>query len=264
MAKKNGGQKPTMGASRAKKGIYIAICAVATLVLAFCIYKVIDIQLNYGVGKSEYDDMQSDVTATKKEENGTSYLEVDHEALRKVNDWYIGWIEIEKTAISYPMIKYSDNEYFLRRTFEGNSYLGGVIFADYRSAEGFKGGNTVIYGHHMMDGTMFHDLSLFVKEGEEFFENHKEVRIYIDNKVLTYKIFSVFQTDVLDDCYQMHFTDRAQYDGWLANMAVKSCVDTDYDATGSTRIITLSTCTNAQKNTRYVVMAALSQEDEIS
>lgn len=65
----------------------------------------------------------------------------------------MGWININDTPIDYPIMKGNDNEFYLTRDFNKEYLTSGSIFMDYRN-EGFQDRNTVIYGHHMRDGSM--------------------------------------------------------------------------------------------------------------
>ena len=65
-----------------------------------------------------------------------------------------GWVQIEDTELSYPVMYTPDDpEYYLRRAFDGSDSVSGVPFLDGDCP--VDGGNYIIYGHHMNAGTMF-------------------------------------------------------------------------------------------------------------
>lgn len=82
--------------------------------------------------------------------------EVDWEGLKAINDDVVGWIEIPGTVVNYPVYQGSDNDEYLHLTAEGEYSIGGQIFMDYENAApGLIDRQTIIYGHHLYNGTMF-------------------------------------------------------------------------------------------------------------
>ena len=74
----------------------------------------------------------------------------EYNALHEKNPDFWGWIKIDDTALSYPVMHTpEDPEYYLRRDFEGAYSQRGVPFLDGRCYDGC--GNYIIYGHYMKD-----------------------------------------------------------------------------------------------------------------
>ena len=92
--------------------------------------------------------------------------QVDFNGLKAINPEVIGWIQIEGTSISYPIMKGKDNDYYLKHTFEGNYNAAGSIFIDYTNNSNFEDCNTIIYGHNMKNGSMFGLLRKHFKDRE--------------------------------------------------------------------------------------------------
>ena len=68
----------------------------------------------------------------------------------------IGWLSIDGTNISYPVMHTPhDPQKYLRRNFYGEYSQSGVPFLDGRCD--FQSTNLIIYGHNMKNGTMFSD-----------------------------------------------------------------------------------------------------------
>lgn len=81
---------------------------------------------------------------------------VDWEGLKAINGDVIAWIQIPDTVINYPVYQAANNERYLRNTATGEWSWGGQLFADYEcTAPGMVDPQTLIYGHHLLDGTMF-------------------------------------------------------------------------------------------------------------
>ena len=83
------------------------------------------------------------------------FKDCDFDALTAVNPETIAWIVIPGTNISYPVCQHDDNQYYLDHTSQRESSFVGSIFADYRLQDPFKEFNTILYGHRLLNQTMF-------------------------------------------------------------------------------------------------------------
>ena len=54
------------------------------------------------------------------------------DALREFNPDVVGWIMIPDTVIRYPVMQGSDNDYYLKYTWDGKRYAVGSMFASLR------------------------------------------------------------------------------------------------------------------------------------
>ena len=103
-------------------------------------------------------------------DNGSTPPQVDWEALKAVNDEVVGWLQIPGTAVNFPVYQASDNEKYLHTSAEGNYSLGGQVFMDYENtAPGMVDAQTIVYGHHLRDGSMFKVVSDM--QGQEMFDS---------------------------------------------------------------------------------------------
>ena len=88
----------------------------------------------------------------------------DLTALATENADCVGWLTIPDTGIDYPVMhKPNDPEHYLRRDFYGDSASGGTPFLDGRNAAQAEGQNLILYGHNMMDGSMFKPLISYLE-----------------------------------------------------------------------------------------------------
>ena len=88
-----------------------------------------------------------------------------------------------------------DNEYYLRRGFDGNWTESGVPFM---AAECFSGcGNYLIHGHNMNNGTMFSDLLSYAKK--DFCQEHPVIRFDTLEGEQKYQVMAAFFTQVSGD-----------------------------------------------------------------
>ena len=89
-------------------------------------------------------------------EEGPKPPTVDWAGLKAVNDDVIAWIQAPDTVINYPVYQAGDNERYLRNTATGEWSWGGQLFCDFEcTPPGMVDALTLVYGHHLLDGTMF-------------------------------------------------------------------------------------------------------------
>ena len=109
--------------------------------------------------------------------------------------------------LDYPVVQGEDNSYYLSHTFRGENNIAGSIFLDYRNSSDFKDGRSIIYGHNMKDGSMFHGLRKY--RNVEFFQAHGRIRLFLpDEQMIEYKVkeFQEVRTD--SDIYQLDDSER--------------------------------------------------------
>ena len=150
------------------------------------------------------------------------------QALITENADCIGWLSIDGTNISYPVMHTpSDPQKYLRRNFYGKYSQSGVPFLDGRCD--LQSSNLIIYGHNMRNGTMFSDLKRYVDR--DFLNAHRTVKFEAADGVQTFIVTEVLKTNTSDAWY-----DRiAAEDG---------------------RQLILSTCYGSGKDGRLLIIAA--------
>ncbi|HAT4214915.1 TPA: class B sortase [Clostridium perfringens] len=176
--------------------------------------------------------------------------------LYSINSDYMGWINIKNTPIDYPIVKGNNNEFYLTRDFNKQYLATGSIFMDYRN-EGFQDKNTVIYGHHMRDNSMFGSL----KKYKDLDYLRKNKYIYIttkDDERLIYEIFGVYVTSSDDtESITIKFNSEEEFSKYIEEIYKKSIYDLDIEVKSTDKILTLSTCSYEFKNARLIIHAKL-------
>jgi len=179
---------------------------------------------------------------------------VDFELLTKLNNQVVGWIS-DNAGIDYPVVQGSDNDYYLTHLVDGTVNKNGSIFVDYRNTPGFMDKNTFIYGHNMLNGTMFAGLSQYGTAG--YYAQHPEIILDTPEGSYSLQVFSGYVTPGNSDSYQLEFRDDAEYEQYLEKVRLLSDFASDVTVTGQDRIVTLSTCTYDYDDARYVVHCKL-------
>lgn len=187
------------------------------------------------------------------------YLE-QFAGLYALNPDVVGYISIEDTPVSYPVVQEEDNEYYLRRDFYAQSNQHGIPFLDYRNDIKKPSDNLVIYGHNMNDGQMFGELINYRKV--EYYREHPVVDLTTVYEEGRYKIFSVYITNAYTNqgpVFDYHNFIEAKSDEDFANyvkqLTIRSLINTTVDVQPGDKLLTLSTCTYEFKDARLVVVA---------
>lgn len=136
-----------------------------------------------------------------EEESGEGEFTVDFEALKEINPDIVAWLKIP-AVLDYPVVQGEDNSYYLSHTFRGQYNIAGSIFLDSRNKADFSDSRSIIYGHNMKDGSMFHVLRKF--QGREFYQENREIRLYLpDGSVRVYEIVGCEEVEAAGDTYEL-------------------------------------------------------------
>ena len=165
---------------------------------------------------------------TESEPAEQSAVERNIQALITENADCIGWLSIDGTNISYPVMHTPEEpQKYLRRSFYGQHSQSGVPFLDGRCST--AGGNLIIYGHNMKNGTMFSDLKKYLNT--DFLNAHRTVRLETTDGVFFFTVTEVRKTNIADPWYNRTICE----DG---------------------RRLILSTCHGSGKDGRLLIIAA--------
>lgn len=177
--------------------------------------------------------------------------------LTAVNPDTFGWITVPGTHIDYPVVQGQDNEWYLDHSFKGSYLVTGAIFADYRiNRDIFRNFNTVLYGHNLTTGGMFHDVTKFLDE--DYF-NSTLIYVYTMNGVYVYEPFSIFEARADYNYFRTEFASTDEFISFAREMRDNSKFKKDIDFISTDRMLTLSTCTNGASSQRWCLQAKLVQ-----
>lgn len=238
---------------------------VAAGVLIYASYSLTTSYLDYKEDEAKYAEINDmflqEVTQNKEEDNNknmgysgavTKWV-WDYDAMLKYNDEAKGYIKLDGTRIQYPIVEHSDNEFYLKRGSDKISNGAGSIFIDYRT-EGLEGDMCIIYGHNMLDGSMFKDLMSF--RDKEFCKKHPTFDIYVGHKHYIYYAFSTFSAKGTDEnIYKFGFESESDFGSWINRLYSKSSYRFDCRKPDtSDKIIMCSTCIDDNGNRQIVCL----------
>lgn len=218
--------------------------------------------------EDEINEMLAGMKATEMAETATEeqseVIPVKFEELQAVNPDIYAWITVPGTVIDYPILQHaSDNTYYLMHNIDGSYGYPGCVYTENMNSKDFTDNNTVIYGHNMKNGSMFAQLHKF--EDPDFFNENREVLIYLPDEVLHYTIFAAHIYDDRHLLYSFDFTDPEVYQKYLDSIFstrdMSANIDKDVTVTADDQIITLVTCIGSQPNNRLLVQAVLTDRE---
>lgn len=245
-----------------RKNMILNVILVAAIVV-FCVsaFKLLQIGKGYKDGQSEYEKVRD--VAIKNADDKEKFR-VDFDELMKINKDTVGWIRFykEPSQINYPVVQGADNDLYLHKTFSANENTLGAIFVDAAASSDFTDKNTIIYGHRMKDGSMFRKLEEY--KDEDFWKENPYFYIYTpDGREITYKIYSVGQVLDTSDTYLTSFASDEEYQTFLDMTMKEADYDTGVKVTTDDTVVTLSTCTAASDEHRFVVRGVKEKEVEL-
>lgn len=189
-----------------------------------------------------------------------------YQDLYEQNTDIVGWIKIDGTVIDYPVM-YTGDDFYLSHGFDKAETKSGVPFIDKRCAVEPFGTNTIIYGHHMKNGTMFAGLENY--KNENYFIEHPVIRFDTLYTQQEYEIIAVFESQTYrkSDTVFKHYNffnaeDQADFDEYIANIKALALYDTGVTASYGDKLLTLVTCAYHTENGQFVVVAKKSGEVE--
>ena len=225
----------------------IIIDILLIIIIIFCIYKIslwfID---NYKSSKvkSNYKDIQDKIDNSKT--NKIKEDEIDIKKLKEKNPDTIGWLKVKNTKISYPIVKSTDNDYYMTRSYDKTYNSAGWPFVDYKNKLDGTDKNIVIYGHNRKNGDMFGTLDKTLKENWYTKKENKEILLITEDEIQKYEVYSVYE--VLNEEYYIttNFTDE-EYNTFLDTVSKRSIYNFNTNIDSSRTTLTLSTCSNNDK-----------------
>lgn len=184
----------------------------------------------------------------------------NYDRLLTINKDTVGWLTVKGTNINYPVVKTTDNSYYLKRNFYKNKDSNGWVFMDYRNNIDNLDQNTIIYAHNRYySGVMFGTLNRVTNES--WYKNDSNLYITFNTlyKEYKWKIFSIYSIDVTNDYLYTNFSKEDDYEKFINSLRDRSDIPLDTKVSKEDKILTLSTCLD--DNRRLVVHAVMQNEE---
>lgn len=181
----------------------------------------------------------------------TNIDDINFTELSRVNSDVVAWLIVDSTNINYPIVKTSDNDFYLNHNINKINDSNGWTFMDYRNSGNMDDENTIFYGHNLMNKTSFGSISSIFTDKWYKNSNHSIVVVTANGR-FTYKIFSVYYSEPDSSYLQTNYNDSEQYLEFLNTLKSKSKYNFKEELNANDKIITLSTCTDDNKGRKVV------------
>ena len=241
------------------KNLILDIC-IRICVITFCFsgYKIFEFQKEMRKLELEQQEVEQIIIETKEEaiEEVPRFTAATYDNLKNVNQDYVAYLEFDSQLLSLPLVQSYDNDYYLRRSFQGKSSSQGTPFIDYRNL--LSDDNITMYGHYVYADTskMFSPLAKL--KNKENYEENKILHLYFRDEVRTYEVAYVYEYDYTKTDYDYSIRNFGSSDAlneFLKYPNQKQFYDTGVDIYYGDSFITLQTCVRNQETKRLIVVA---------
>ena len=253
----HGGKGKGRGGAR-KGGPWRIVFWVALVVFAVALVALGAIGYSYWQGQNAYDSVAEEVFAAPEDLEGTALadLTVDWDRLLAINPDTVGWVYIPGTAVNYPIVHTTDDEKYLTTDFNGQQAWGatyGSIFLSAANAADFSDANNIVYGHNLLNGSMFADIAGMADESA--FDGHRTVYVLTPQgnyRLTSFALVNVFADDPL---VQTSFASAEDFAAYVQDKIDRSVVPaSDIPAASDIKhTFALATCDNLPSDGRYVL-----------
>lgn len=242
------------------------ILIIAVIVFGVSAFQLIKIGKGYLDGRSEYKKINDLAVTNKKADpnDKKDSFKVNFDELINLNKDTVAWLRFypEPSIISYPVVQGKDNQEYLKKTFTAGENTMGTIFVDVDNKPDFTDKNTLIYGHRMKDGSMFRHLSDY--DEKSFWEANPYFYIYTpDGVMMTYQVFAAATVAADAEVYTKAFATDEMFSAYIDKVKSEALYDTGVEVKPDGTIVTLSTCTAASDDHRFVVCGVKVKESKM-
>ncbi|MBR0469196.1 MAG: class B sortase [Mogibacterium sp.] len=223
----------------------IVVCLVCLVALSgFRIYTALK---SYRADRSVYESVSEQASAS-----GDS---IDFEAFSSINPDVIGWLRYEGTAIDYPVVQGQDNEKYLGVLFDGTKGDSGTLFADCVTEDPFRQFNTIIYGHHMKDGSMFAGLKKL--KDPDWTAGHPVIELFTPDGNYHLQVWAFLNQPSDSNIYTTNIKSEDSQRQYIELIEKLASYTTDVSVASGDSLAVLSTCAYEYQNARYIVVCKI-------
>lgn len=243
---------------RFKKRIFVYLLEVFFFMMF--IYSIYNIS-SYFINSKKNDDIKKEIfnnIEEIKEDNKHVSLEekynVDFKSLKQINEETVGFLKVNGTNIEYPVVKTTNNYSYLNKSYDKSFNSFGWIFANYLNKLDGTDKNITIFGHAMLNGTMFGTLKNVLTDEWRNDYNNRRILFMTEDSVSIYEVFSTYK--VLDEYYffKSGFINN-EFTEFIQTIKNRSDYDYNVEVNENDSILTLATCDNDDHSYRVILHA---------
>ena len=187
------------------------------------------------------------IVEDKNEDENKEEYTVDFNKLKEQNNETVAWIKVNNTNVEYPVLRATNNSFYLNHSFDKSKNSAGWIFADYRNKFDGTDKNIIIYGHNMRDDSMFGSLKNILNSAWYDNEENTNITLYTENEKSIYKVFSIYKIESEDYYIKTEFSNDNEFEKFIETLKKRSIKNFNIDISKEDSILTLSTCANNNK-----------------
>ena len=197
-------------------------------------------------------------------------IQLKYAKLYGENQDFVGYLSADGVKLNLPVVQADDDETYLNKNFYGAKTKYGCPFVTHLNNMSYNhlDMNTVIFGHHMNNGTIFGALDKY-----KTLAGYKSAPIISFNtlyKDYQWKVIAAFITNgyasgdngYIFPYYFTNLSSASKMTTYLNELAQRSLYDTGVDVLPSDKLLTLSTCSHEFEDARFVVVARLVRPGE--
>ena len=195
-------------------------------------------------------------------------LQLKYAKLYATNQEFVGYLSAEGVGLNLPIVQAKDDKKYLEKNFKLQSTKYGCPFVTHLNNIEPLDRNTVIFGHHMNNGTIFGALDKY-----KTIDGFKKAPVITFNtlyKDYSWKVIAAIVTNAYtkDDngyIFRYYFTELStdeNFAAYLNALSERSLYDTGVDVLPTDKLLTLSTCSHEFTDARFVVIARLVRPGE--
>ena len=197
-------------------------------------------------------------------------IQLKYAKLYGENQDFVGYLSAEGVGLNLPVVQTTNDETYLNKNFYGSTTKYGCPFVTHLNNISYNhlDMNTVIFGHHMNNGTIFGALDKY-----KTLAGYKSAPVITFNtlyKDYQWKVIGAFLTNgypkgdngYIFPYYFTNLSSTSKMSAYLSELAQRSLYDTGVDVLPTDKLLTLSTCAHEFDDARFVVVARLVREGE--
>ena len=190
-----------------------------------------------------------------KEKAPERQISMDFTELLKVNPDIKGWIFGEGTNVDYPVLHTDNNDFYMDHLYNKEYNSSGSIFSDYRNRGDFTDRNTVLYGHHMGNGTMFGSIEHYASQ--DFYDATPTMMLYTPEGDYLIELICGTHESGDDQFVEFDFKTEEEFQEYVESFRKRSTFKSDVQVQPGDKLISLCTCAYVFDNARFMLMGRL-------
>jgi SrtB family sortase len=250
---------------RLKKSVFIIMLLIAGSLISYSAYTLGSFYYNANKAKESAVAVVNETWEKQKEEDKDPEVQEEfpnrntYSYMHGQNQDYQGWMKFNSGIIDLPVM-YSDK--YMYTDWQGNWVLGGTPLMD--SNVSGDNTNSVIYGHSVFQTyAQTQDIvfsCLHYMKDPDYYNANSTFKIYWNDHVSTYKIFSISEQDSskMEENWmflQPNFTSESEQQKWIDKAKQANTVPNDVPVRAGDKTVTLQTCQFNGSPMRIVICA---------